>query len=219
MHAIRRTRRLHRADRPQRSALPALLLGPLLVLGTVAAGCGDDNDEDDATASPAGDVADTTVTTTDGADDGGAGETITVSAVDYSFEDLPASVPAGTTLALVNESVTEAHELVAFRVPDDETRSLDELLALPPEEQANLFGTSPPVAVLMAPPGEEATAMVGDGTLTEPGRYVVICSIPMGAYPDDVMAAAEASNGGPPEDIPGGPPHHTQGMAAELTVE
>ena len=188
------------------------------LLGLTGAACGDD-DEDDATAPPAGNDADTS-TTAGGADaDGDDGRTITVSAVDYGFEGLPASVPAGTTLALVNESATEAHELVAFRVPDDEARSLDELLALPPEEQANLFGTTPPAAVLMAAPGEAATAMVGDGTLTEPGRYVVVCSIPMGAHPDDVIAAAEASNGGPPDDIPGGPPHHTQGMAAELSVE
>jgi len=75
--------------------------------------------------------------------------------------------------------------------------------------------------VSIAFPGEEGMAVVGSPTLTEPGRYALICAIPTGADPQayrDLFAAPPSDNEGPP-DIPGGPPHFTQGMFAELTVE
>jgi hypothetical protein len=59
---------------------------------------------------------------------------------------------------------------------------------------------------------------VGDGTLTEKGRYAVICAIPVGADPAAYLAAAQSSQGGPP-NVPGGPPHLTQGMFGEITVK
>ena len=57
---------------------------------------------------------------------------------------------------------------------------------------------------------------VGDGTLQEPGRYLVICTIPTGADPAEYLAAEATSNG--PPDVEGGPPHFTHGMYAELDV-
>ena len=55
------------------------------------------------------------------------------------------------------------------------------------------------------------------GTLTEPGRYLVMCSIPTGVEPAEYLRAAAAANGQKP-DVDGGPPHFTSGMFAELTV-
>ena len=72
--------------------------------------------------------------------------------------------------------------------------------------------------MLLAPPGEGAIAAVGDGTLSEPGRYAIICAIPTGADPAEYLAAAAESEGGPPE-VPGGPPHFVNGMFAEIVVE
>ena len=167
------------------------LVASLLLL---AAACGTAEPE---TAGPAGDA------------------TVAVEAVDYGYVDLPEEVPAGTTIALRNTSEAEVHEFVAIRLPDDETRSVAELVQLPPEELAAFF---PGLAtVLVAPPGEDAIAVEGDGVLREPGRYAVICVIPTGADPDAYLAAAAASEGGPP-DVPGGPPHLVNGMYAELTV-
>lgn len=45
-----------------------------------------------------------------------------------------------------------------------------------------------------------------------------LCSIPTGADPEEIAAAAE-SDGPPPEDPDAGPPHFTEGMHAELIVE
>ena len=142
--------------------------------------------------------------------------TVTVDAVDYRFENLPATIPAGSTLHLTNSSSVELHELVALRLPDDENRPIEELLALPKSELDSIVG-GPPAAVLVAPPSSEGFPVVGDGTLTEPGRYLLLCAIPTGADPEEYLAAAAAS-GGAPADIAGGPPHLVAGMYAEVEV-
>lgn len=180
-----------------------------ITFALVVAGCGDDDDVAD----------DETTTTVAPADDRTeeAGEPIAVTAVDYAFEGLPGSVESGAQLTLVNDSTAEVHELVAFRLPDDETRTAEELFALPQAELEALLA-GPPAMVLVAPPASDGFPAVGDGTVTEAGRYVVACFIPTGADPDAYLAAAQASQGGPP-DVPGGPPHTANGMFGEFTVE
>lgn len=194
-----------------RRASSAVLVAGLLV-GAVA--CGDD---DDATAAAPSTTAAQT-TTAPSADPGDEHDHVEVTAVDFAFENLPAEIKAGTRLSLVNEAESELHELVAIRLPDEETRSVDELMALPPEEQGAIMGAAEPQTVLLAEPGGEQIPAVGDGTLTEPGRYLVLCAIPTGVVPADYLAAAAQSQGGPPEIEGAGPPHLVQGMVAELTV-
>ena len=143
---------------------------------------------------------------------------IRVSASDFRFGGLPAKVRVGTKLTLANESATELHELVAIKLPDTETRSVEELLQLPPEELEAVAPGLPAAVLVSLPNSPSAIPAVGDGTLTEPGRYAVICFIPTGVDPGEYLAAAQAA-GGPPQ-IPGaGAPHHQQGMFAELIVE
>jgi plastocyanin len=158
-----------------------------------------------------GSAAETTATT-------GAAPTesvIEVTAVDFGFENLPERIPAGTTLTLVNESDVELHELVAVRLPEDETRTVEELLASP-EDLAAYFASV--ATVVIAPPGESGMAVEGTGRLDEPGRYAIVCAIPTGADPAEYMEAAAEAEGGPPE-VDGGPPHFAHGMYAEVTVE
>ena len=75
--------------------------------------------------------------------------------------------------------------------------------------------------VITARPDDSGELVVGDGTLREPGRYLLVCFIPTGADPVEVMeamtAAAADPNAGPPQ-IDGGPPHLAAGMIAELVV-
>jgi hypothetical protein len=144
----------------------------------------------------------------------GAPGTVEVRLVDYGFEGLPDEVAPGTRLTVINEADAELHELVAFRLPDDEERSVHDLAMLPPEELGAIIGE--PVAVLLAEPGGEMIPAVGDGTLAEPGRYAIMCFIPTGADPAEYLAAAADSDG--PPDVAGGPPHFVHGMLAELTV-
>jgi hypothetical protein len=141
---------------------------------------------------------------------------ITIEGVDYGFTNVPDSVPAGTKLGFSNTSSVELHELVAFRVDSDVP--LEQLLELPPAELEATLGA--PVTVMLQPPGAPEPIMaVGDGTLAEPGRYVLMCFIPIGADPAEYLAAARGAGGKKPEGVAGGPPHFTAGMVAELTVE
>ena len=74
--------------------------------------------------------------------------------------------------------------------------------------------------MLIAPPrNAPQIAAVGDGKLTEKGRYLVICTIPVGADPAAFLQAAQSSGSGPPPQVPGGPPHLAQGMYGQITVK
>ncbi len=171
--------------------------GGLGALGLLAAACGE---------------------TSDGGGASGAGKTITVTATDYKFEGLPKSVKAGTKLELVNASTKELHELVVGRIPDTEKRPVSVLVKLPEKELEALFPPGPPALVVLATPNRGAPIpAVGDGTLTDKGRYMVTCFIPTGADPAAYLKAAEAATDGPP-DVPGGAPHIEQGMFGEITV-
>jgi plastocyanin len=169
----------------------------LLALGLAA--CGDDDDTATADETPT---------------EAAGGEVVEITAVDWGFEGLPESVEAGTKLSLTNEG-DEPHELVAIRIPDDEDRPVSELVQLPEDELADAFGGEPmPTTVILAATGSTDTpgAVMGDGTLTEPGRYAIVCFLPLGS--DDSILDPEAD--GPPESD--SPPHVSQGMFAELTV-
>lgn len=147
----------------------------------------------------------------------GGPQEVTVGLEDYAFVGLPDELVAGSTLSIDNRSEDELHELVAVLLPDDEERAVEELVQLPPEELAAFF---PGVqTVLLQPPGSDETIVAeGDGTLTEPGRYFVLCAIPTGADPQEYLAAAAEAEGGPPQGVEGGPPHFVNGMWAEVTV-
>lgn len=148
---------------------------------------------------------------------GAAPSSADVELVDYAFVGLPDELASGATISIDNTSDSELHEFVALRLPDGEERSAEELLQLPPEELAAFF---PGVAtvLLQAPGSDEVIPAEGDGTLAQPGRYLVICAIPTGADPGEYLAAAAEAEGGPPEGVAGGPPHFVNGMWAELTV-
>ena len=187
----------------------AFLAVGVLALGVTA--CGDDDDTATADETPTT-VADTEAPETEAPEgDAPEGETVVITAVDWGFEGLPESVPAGTKLSLSNEG-EEPHELVAMRIPDSETRPVSELIALPEGELMGIFGQGEPAAVILAAHGTTDTpgAVVGDGTLTEPGRYAIVCFLPVGS--DDSILESS----GPPESD--APPHVSQGMFAELVV-
>ncbi len=223
---------MHSPWRARRLLAGAAIAASLIV----GAACGDDDDDSDVSTdvssavsevssevsevvSDASDaVTDDSATETTG-DSMTAGETVELTAVDYAYEGIPDSIAAGSTLTLHNDSTIEVHEAVVLRIPDDETRSVEEIAALSEEEQSEIFPEdAPPAAVIVALPGEDGQAVVGTGAITEPGRYAVVCFIPLGADPDVVREAMESGSDEQP-DLGDGPPHVTQGMFAELVVE
>lgn len=192
-----------RATRPL--AIGALALA--LLAGTTA--CGSDGGTDGA--------ADPLTTTTGPAVAGGAGKTVEVTAVDYAFEGLPTTVKAGTRLSLTNHADAELHELVAFRLDDAETRPVADLVKLPEAELGAILAKIAPETVLLAEAGKAQIPAVGDGTLTAPGRYLIMCAIPTGADPAAYLKAAAEAKGEKPE-VAGGAPHFVAGMFGEVTV-
>lgn len=151
-------------------------------------------------------------------DDDSSPETYAVKAQDYKFAGLPKTVAAGSTLEMTNTSKAELHEMVVIHLPDSEKRPVGDLIRLSDEELGEIVNTEPAM-VYLAMPGEDGTPVVGDGTLTEKGRYAVLCFIPTGVDPVKFMEAAENSDDGPPADVGGGEPHAFKGMYAEVTVK
>ena len=189
----------------------------VLRLGLVAAGvgmilslaCSNDGDDADTAGTPAAVASSTT-------GNGGQPQTVEVIATDYAFKNLPQTLAVGSTIEMKNESTRELHELVAIRLPDNEKRSVGDLIQLPEEELGEIASTEPAM-VLVAMPAEEGMPVLGTGTFSEPGRYAVLCFIPTGADPAAFMAAV-AEGGNEPPQVDGGPPHAFQGMFGEVTV-
>ncbi|HEV2767025.1 MAG TPA: hypothetical protein VGV63_04870 [Acidimicrobiales bacterium] len=127
-----------------------------------------------------------------------------ITAVDYAFQGVPDELSSGEPVALrlTNEG-SEVHEMVVFRLLD-ETMSLEELLELPEEEGRAKAAF---VSATMAEPGQERVAFAE----LEPGRYGMVCFIPLGT-----TELPEGPQGG---DENGGAPHFTQGMHTEFTVD
>lgn len=132
-------------------------------------------------------------------------ERLDVTGMDYHFDGIPEELDAGkATVKFVNEG-TEMHEMIFFRIADEVTASIDELLALPEEESMSKVEMR---GAVFAMPGAEAWSTVD----LEVGRYAVLCFIPVGTTPE----AAEQMEATGAE--PDGPPHFSQGMVHELTV-
>lgn len=203
------------------------VLAIVFVMAGAAVGCGsDDVKAGDSGGETTAEAADKTTTeaedepagetTTEAKAEGG--ETVVVTATDYEFE-VPESVPVGTKLVIDNKSDKELHEMVVIRIPDEEKRPIEELVELPEAELDAIFGQGPPAVVALQAPGGEVIPAVGDGTLSKPGRYALVCFIPVGVDPQEYLEASEKATDGPPQIEGAGPPHTTQGMYAELTVE
>lgn len=125
---------------------------------------------------------------------------IEVTAIDYAYEADVEGLEAGQVAFDFSNEGTEFHEMALIRINDDTTETIEELLELP-EEEAMTKTTF--MGISFAAPGEGST-MYAD---LEPGRYVMICFIPQGSTSLEAAETAE------------GPPHFTQGMLTEFSVE
>lgn len=138
-------------------------------------------------------------------------------ASEYTFEGVPAEIPAGPTIFGLENAGEQVHELAVMRINDDVDLSVDELLALAEEESETMVT---PIAFAFAFPGtvSHATADLA------PGRYFALCFLPEGATPEVLAQLEELGVDGPEDTIPAdsglelGPPHFTKGMVAEFTV-
>jgi hypothetical protein len=128
---------------------------------------------------------------------------VEVKAVEYAFEGLPETVPVGTSFRLVNGG-QEDHELFVVRANEGTTETLEELLAMPPEQTAQKVTD---VGGVFAHVGKTS---VGTLTLDQPGRYFAVCFITQGTKGG--VAPSPAADG---QD---GTPHALLGIITEFAV-
>jgi hypothetical protein len=130
-------------------------------------------------------------------------EVVEISTQEYSF-DMPDEISSGTVLVKLSNEGNEVHEFVAFGIPEEETRSIEELLALPEEEA--MTAVTPVTGFAFAVPGGTFYTTYDFET---PGRHAGVCFIPVGLTVD------AAQSGDIPEDAA---PHFMEGMVQEFEV-
>ncbi len=124
-------------------------------------------------------------------------EQLEATGVNYEYEGLPETLPAGTVAVTFTNEGDELHEIGVARINDDVTLPVEQVLAMPEEQ---VFSMITFTGAAFAAPGESDTTFLR----MEPGRYGAACFIPQGSTHE-----TEGT----------GPPHFTLGMFAEFTVE
>jgi len=130
-------------------------------------------------------------------------EQLVVSMRDYAFDGVPGEIEKGTVAFNLTNEGTELHEMHFIRLKGDAT--LEDILELPADAEEHEFEEfgSEVAGGGFAFPGDSDVALV---KFKKTGTYVALCSIPVGSTPE---AGDEGGSG---------PPHYTEGMAAEFEV-
>jgi hypothetical protein len=114
-----------------------------------------------------------------------------VTALDYSFEGIPAQVTAGTQVIQLTNEGAEPHELLLLQRKPGNDDTVEELLELPERKLAQRVQF---VAATFAEPGQSSVTIPE----LEPGSYVAVCSVPTDGKRND--------------------PHWKHGMVTEFDV-
>lgn len=122
---------------------------------------------------------------------------VRVVATDYAYQGIPPTLGQGTTVFSEVNRGAEPHELNIYRIDDDVTQPMAEIVRLPEPQRAEVLDD---VGSASAGPGSSTTVFVA----LSPGRYGVACFELRGTTPEKVGT---------------GPPHADLGMIAEFTVQ
>jgi plastocyanin len=127
---------------------------------------------------------------------------IDVTGNEYSFEGLPSTAQAGTVAIRFTDTGAELHELAIYRVKGKD--SVKKIVGLSEKEQRKKLEE---IGGTFAVQGQTSYTIA---ELTKPGRYALICHLPVGSTSEE--AAREAEKDHPKS-------HAEEGMYATLTVE
>ena len=155
----------------------------------------------------------------------GAASVVAVHAVDYAYQGVPGTLPAGETrFSFTNDSKAEGHELSLYRINDGVKQSFDQILAEDEaqqnqqDQQAGQGGQQGGQQGAQNPPAEKAPPppkMTFFGSIgSAPGasaRMDLIGNLPAGKY--GMVCFLPVAN----DDA--GTPHYKKGMKAEFTVQ
>ncbi|MEA2972775.1 MAG: hypothetical protein QOG82_1233 [Actinomycetota bacterium] len=125
---------------------------------------------------------------------------VKVTATEYAYAGLPATLEAGRTSIDLTNNGKELHEVVLLTKNPGVTETWDQILALPEEEGMT---KATPQSFTFAAQGDTEYSVVDLAA----GDYVAVCFIPQGLTSED---------GPPPADD--AKPHFALGMKKEITV-
>jgi hypothetical protein len=140
----------------------------------------------------------------------GGGNPVDVTAREYAFSGIPATMPPGEASFNLDNRGGEVHELHLFKL-DEGVGTVAELLDLSQDEAA---GRMESAGAAMADPGDSETL---EADLSA-GRYAAVCLIPVGTKPEGGHAGHDMED---MEDMvfdPHADTHFKRGMYAEFTV-
>jgi hypothetical protein len=126
-----------------------------------------------------------------------------VTGIEYEFQGLPKTVPAGEVAIRFTDNGAEFHELQVLRI-----KSKDSVKKLAGLSEKELAKKTEEIGGTFAEQGQTSYTIA---ELSKPGRYVVICHLPVGSTSEE--AAEEA---GKKHDTKS---HAQEGMVQEIKVE
>lgn len=124
-----------------------------------------------------------------------------ITASEFSFGTPGTLQPGSYEIRFANLG-EEFHEAQIIQINDGVNTSLADLLEL---DEPDLLERVTPLTGVFAAPGETDRQIL---TLTEEGRYGIVCLVPAGSTAAAIESGVE----------PDGPPHFTEGMFVELVV-
>lgn len=125
-----------------------------------------------------------------------------VTGIEYEFQGLPKTVPAGKVAIKFTDNGSELHELDVLRIKGKD--SAKKLTGLSEKELAK---KAQEVGGTFAQQGQTSYAIVD---LSKPGRYAVLCHLPVGSTSEQAAEQAGKEHA---------KTHAQEGMYAEIKVE
>ena len=125
------------------------------------------------------------------------GSQVAVTATDYAYQGVPATLPAGpANFKMTNAAPKEDHMMAILKLtPAGEGRELSKILAMPEKKQDKYFEPDDQGAFMFAPAGQVGYVPIN----LESGTYAYVCFLPVGGKNS-------------------GAPHFTEGMYGSFTV-
>jgi hypothetical protein len=127
---------------------------------------------------------------------------VDVTGIEYEFQGLPKTVPAGNVAIRFTDNGAELHELEVFRVKGKD--SVKKLVGLSEKE---LGKKTEVVGSTFAMQGQTSHTIAD---LSKPGRYGVVCHLPVGSTSEQAAEQAGKKHA---------KSHAEEGMYATITVE
>jgi hypothetical protein len=128
---------------------------------------------------------------------------VDVTGIEYEFQGLPKTLPAGNVAIRFTDNGAELHELDVFRVKGKD--SVKKIVGLSEKEQRKKVEE---VGGAFATQGQTSYTIVD---LSKPGRYGVVCHLPVGSTSEQAAEKAEKKHDHKS--------HAQEGMLATITVE